>query len=565
MKWRYDYRVFLSAIIMGLTLACSAKPTGDKIVLKAGEQTMTINQLNWQYLGESFANPEEEYQKKSAYLQSILNKKLIAIVGLEQGFGDSVSLDSAALARILQFTYYQVMLADKLNPPLEDVRKYWDKYGGVLQVAQVVVETESQADNVYQTLKKEPQKFAEYAAQVSIDMATKDKGGVIDSLRAGRMAPEFEEVVFNLRPGEISRPFKTDYGWHIVRLISRQKHQPQDFQAERVIYEKIYFQKLLNRLQSQMLEKIYKVEDLTIVDQTLARLKARRDSLQNVDRNQGVTPRAFLEPTDLTKEEMNLPLAESKAINVTALDYVRHFKTWGLRPGVDPTDKKLALDVVKKMTSTLMVLYYSAQNKIQDTPEYKWQVDDLKMGLIYRKVMEGIKSSITASDQEVKEFYDNNPNDFRESERVRVSEILVGSENAANTIARELRQGTPFGRLAERSIREGIAEKQGDLGYLNSGDSGIISDEAFKLNIGQVGGPIAKNGKYSIIQVSDKKPARERPLADVAGQIKNIVMQEKLRAKVATIVDEQKKKVENFIDLDLLKANLKTGKLTNAN
>lgn len=63
--------------------------------------------------------------------------------------------------------------------------------------------------------------FEEMARRYSQDLATSEKGGYLGTFGKGEMVPEFEEMVFRLNPGEISMPFETPYGMHIVKLHSR--------------------------------------------------------------------------------------------------------------------------------------------------------------------------------------------------------------------------------------------------------------------------------------------------------------------------------------------------------
>jgi len=63
--------------------------------------------------------------------------------------------------------------------------------------------------------------FATLAKEYSEDDATAEKGGDLGFLKKGDMTPEFEAVAFSLKPGEISRPFRTTHGYHILRVIDR--------------------------------------------------------------------------------------------------------------------------------------------------------------------------------------------------------------------------------------------------------------------------------------------------------------------------------------------------------
>ena len=63
--------------------------------------------------------------------------------------------------------------------------------------------------------------FSELATQYSDDPGSAKKGGMLPPLKRGQMVPEFEEVVYSLKPGEISEVFETKYGFHFVQLMSR--------------------------------------------------------------------------------------------------------------------------------------------------------------------------------------------------------------------------------------------------------------------------------------------------------------------------------------------------------
>lgn len=66
--------------------------------------------------------------------------------------------------------------------------------------------------------------FASLARSHSDDAASSVNGGSLGWVNPGDLVPRFEEVMDSLQPGQISDPFQTQFGWHIVQLIERRDH-----------------------------------------------------------------------------------------------------------------------------------------------------------------------------------------------------------------------------------------------------------------------------------------------------------------------------------------------------
>ena len=78
--------------------------------------------------------------------------------------------------------------------------------------------------------------FASIARASSDDKAAAAEGGSLGWVSPGSMVPAFEEEMNKLKPGEISKPFLTQFGWHIVQVMSRRKHDnTEKFQRSQAI------------------------------------------------------------------------------------------------------------------------------------------------------------------------------------------------------------------------------------------------------------------------------------------------------------------------------------------
>jgi peptidyl-prolyl cis-trans isomerase SurA len=66
--------------------------------------------------------------------------------------------------------------------------------------------------------------FAELARSHSDDQSSALKGGDLGWISAGDVVPEFEEQIKRLQAGQMSEPFRTPFGWHLVQVLERRQH-----------------------------------------------------------------------------------------------------------------------------------------------------------------------------------------------------------------------------------------------------------------------------------------------------------------------------------------------------
>ncbi|GBD33700.1 Putative peptidyl-prolyl cis-trans isomerase Cbf2 [bacterium HR33] len=74
--------------------------------------------------------------------------------------------------------------------------------------------------------------FAQVARRFSDDPATRERGGDLGWFRRGTMTPAFEDVAFRLRPGYVSSPVRTPFGFHIIQV---QRAEPAEIQARHIL------------------------------------------------------------------------------------------------------------------------------------------------------------------------------------------------------------------------------------------------------------------------------------------------------------------------------------------
>jgi parvulin-like peptidyl-prolyl isomerase len=89
------------------------------------------------------------------------------------------------------------------------------------EVRHILVKTKAEATEIYNQLRAGAD-FAKLAKEKSLDPGSKDKGGVLTIARGQTVAP-FEATAFLLPLKSISRPVKTQFGWHVIQPIGEVK------------------------------------------------------------------------------------------------------------------------------------------------------------------------------------------------------------------------------------------------------------------------------------------------------------------------------------------------------
>ena len=147
---------------------------------------------------------------------------------------DLTRADLSDLAhRILLFGAVQTEVAADARP----IEQYEDDIANytTVQVDHILVKTKAEADEVYAQVTAPgatEQDFLDLAKEVSIDPSAKQNSGSLGSAVASTYVPEFAAAAIALEPGEISKPVKTQFGWHVIRMVEKDVQSFEDVKAQ---------------------------------------------------------------------------------------------------------------------------------------------------------------------------------------------------------------------------------------------------------------------------------------------------------------------------------------------
>jgi peptidyl-prolyl cis-trans isomerase C len=181
---------------------------------------------------------------------------------------------------------------------------------------------------------------------------------------------------------------------------------------------------------------------------------------------------------------------------------------------------------------------------------------DARVQLTIEKMMDAQVADVAgASDAEARDFYQKNPDKFKQGESVRASHILLRVDPNApeptkkqartriNQILKRARSGEDFAALAKQHSQDGSAQQGGDLGYFEREQMvPAFSEAAFSLKPGHVSDVVTTQFGYHIVKVTDRKAAATVPFEQVSGQIVEYLSSQKKQERASQFVDAAKKR-----------------------
>jgi len=188
---------------------------------------------------------------------------------------------------------------------------------------------------------------------------------------------------------------------------------------------------------------------------------------------------------------------------------------------------------------------------------------DTRIDLSINKMVEAEVAAQTApSDLQIREFYDKNPEKFKQDEAVRASHILFRvDENAdaatkkkamdqAQAVLKEARAGADFAELAKKHSADGSAQQGGDLNFFTKGQMVPQFDQAaFSMKPGEISDIVTTQFGYHIIKVTDRRPASTVPFEQVSARIKDFLTEQQKQKKADDFIQslKQKAKIEVLV------------------
>ena len=233
--------LFCCMLVLG---ACKEK--GD-VIAKVGNDSITTEDFSERLMSappayQAYINTEPG---KKQFIDLLVREKLILESAKQAGINNRTeykdSLESFKAEQKKQLKDYEdglmieMYLKDvqenMITASEDEINKYYEEHKEdftnpkAVIAKHILVPTREEAEIAFDRINK-GESFDKVAQDMSTDKVSAQRGGQIGPFRRGELVKEFEEVVFNLKNGEISDIVETPFGLHIITKVSEEKLQP---------------------------------------------------------------------------------------------------------------------------------------------------------------------------------------------------------------------------------------------------------------------------------------------------------------------------------------------------
>jgi len=363
---------------------------------------------------------------------------------------------------------------------------------------------------IYQKI-KQGMPFEKAAKLYSQDKGSSYIGGRLPKFTAGRIVPQFVEQVDSLKPGQVSKPFQTIYGFHIIKLLSREK--PGNFKQEEASIKnklaanqrsRLIKQAVIKKLKKEDYLKVYKKYKEQIFNELIEKLgkgKLKADSLKNQD----------------------APLIKIGRKNSQT------FKQSDFARFVEKNQRKLdpkgywPLEISKlfgEFTDEKLIAY-EKMHLGEHHPGFRELMQEYHDGiLLFNLTNKMVWSKATQDTIGLKNYYAEHQSRYRWKPRVQAV-ILKTSRQKVNKLKAELQQYKNPDSL-KRAIAQkkipGFANIAVDSGYFEKGDDTVTDQVKWVKGISK---PVFEKGNNyaDIVWIENILPAGQKSFRDAKGLV----------------------------------------------
>jgi len=562
--FRAVFVVIFAITFYGCSGTTDNKLDDKRIVLQVGTNTLTLGDLNKETQAAAFTDARHEFETKKIHVEQFLERYLIIEGAKEAGL--TAELDSTAIRRNLITALRAELIGKDLKATDSDALEFYRRFGGEIQVGQLLVRSQKLADSLYEALTNGAE-FEKLVRQFSDDETTAETGGTLGYFRYGRHAEQLEEAAFALKIGEFSKPVLTRFGWHIIKLYDRKNNSQEDFEKNKNLYRN------MARRQNEMAaierfnEQVKNRYHYRVIRQTLDLLARKADSAISLGtKPEGLPNSAYLDVSLFSDAEKKTYVVEFDGGGLKIIDILGYLRGFAPERAPDLKEYTIMEDFLEAVAVPILTEKMAFEDGFDKNPQFLADLDYLRGTALMQKMRNALYSSVgEVTEEDIVKYYDEHTDEFYFPDVIRASGIAVKTRQEAEELLQRIRNGAIFNQVAMKySVDKKTGVSGGDLNYFSVKLYTPIYQAAESLQVGSLGGPVEFDGNWWIFKLTERMAKKQKELDLVRAEVKSRLYRDMRNKAYDEFISRTKEKTPYKMDLELVKNNLRMGKYQEA-
>ena len=327
------------------------------------------------------------------------------------------------------------------------------------------------ADNIYKELMAQDGKnWSEMVKQYTDDKGTIARDGALSNFTVSRIVPEFIEACKSLEKGQIAKPVRTMYGYHIIKLLDYSGVG--SFEKEKkALTERIEKDMRSKKSEEMVLKQVKNEYHFKQNDKNLETFIASVDS---------TILRAAYEPA--ANVDMNAVLFSLDNNNTKVSDFVAYIKN-NMSPQRYVTPATYAYQLYENFSKETAMNYADAHLE-EKYPEFKALVKEYRDGILLFDLMDKeVWDKAVKDTLGLQEFHDRNASKYMWGNRVYATIISVTRPESLPKVNALLDSGIALDSLKSTIQRDSIPAVFVRKGYYQKGDNQYVDKTEWKVGV----------------------------------------------------------------------------------
>lgn len=376
--------------------------------------------------------------------------------------------------------------------------------------------------------------FESLAKQFSDDKGSAKKGGKLPAFQSGQLrSAQFEDLAFSLKEvGEISEPFRTDYGWHIVKLYGKKPlatFEEMKFDLE-VKVKKDARSKLINTSMVKNLKAKYQI------DETKINLAYFESIL-----NEEYSSSSWTIPSDLNRDE---PFLKVESKSFTYGDFADYLLKAQRKPVARGSVKEIMPELYKDFLDT-NVLAFHEENLEFENKEFAQILEEYRSGLLLFDLMETkIWNAVKEDTIGLKNYFKRHNANYKWNERIDAVVATCSKENDINLVREFMQNGITPDSISKQINTKGSQNVIFTSGLMAKDHQALPQEFEFKTGISKVH---IYNDAYNVIDVKEVLPETEKTFQEARGRVISDYQNEVETQWVKVLKEKYKVKIDEYV------------------